>query len=219
MPRLSTQRKEILTRMTKEAIFEAATVVLSEHGASGLTMDRVAAAAGLAKGSLYNYFRSKEELLRFVYSRIIEPIAEAVAKIAQGDLPALPKLEAVLRTLFEHIAQHRGVLSILIRDDAGRDAKESSIQSAREDAMRHFVAIFEQGMKEGVFRPFDAVLGAEVFLAGMDKVFERHLLSGQARPVGQVVQGILSLLLYGVAAPGYKHVQSHASFDQPGSIN
>ena len=56
MPKLSATRKELLTTMMKEAIFEAATSVLCAHGVSGMTMDRVAAAAGLAKGSLYNYF-------------------------------------------------------------------------------------------------------------------------------------------------------------------
>jgi AcrR family transcriptional regulator len=219
MPKLSTQRKEMLTRMMKEAIFEAATLVLSEHGASGLTMDRVAAAAGLAKGSLYNYFRSKEDLLRFVYSRIIEPIAEAVTAIAQGSLPAMEKLEAMLRTLFEHISQHRGVLSLLMRDDAGRNAKESSVQHARADAMHHFVAVFEQGMREGVFREMDPVLGAEVFLAGMDKIYESHLLSGQARSVEQVVHGVMSFLLHGIGAPGGNHRPSQATYDKPESVN
>jgi AcrR family transcriptional regulator len=219
MPKLTTQRKQLLTHMMKEAIFEATTIVLSEHGAKGLTMDRVAAAAKLAKGSLYNYFRSKEDLLRFVYDRIIEPIAQHVEQIATGDLPALAKLERMLCTLFEQTAQHRGVLGVLLRDDLGRDVCETSLQSARQNARQYFVTIFDQGMREGVFRPFDALSGAEIFFAALDKIFERHLLAGQSPPVGEVVQQIMGLLLYGVAAPGYKHIVSGATFDRPHSVN
>ena len=71
MPRLSEARKELLTTMMKESIFEAATSVLSEHGLDGTTMNRVAAAADLAKSSLYDYFPSKDELLEFVSDRLV----------------------------------------------------------------------------------------------------------------------------------------------------
>jgi len=219
MPKLTTQRKQLLTQMMKEAIFEATTAVLSEHGAKGLTMDRVAATAKLAKGSLYNYFRSKEDLLRFVYDRILEPISLSVEQIVTRDLPALEKLECMLRTLFEQTAQHRGVLGVLLRDDLGRNVCETSIQSARQRALQHFVVIFEQGMREGAFRPFDALGGAEIFFAALDKIFERHLLAGQSPSAGEVVQQIMGLLLYGIAAPGYKHIVSGAVFDKPQSVN
>ena len=70
MPRLSKARKELLTTMMKESIFEAATSVLCEHGVDGTTMNRVAEAAELAKSSLYDYFPSKDELLEFVSDRL-----------------------------------------------------------------------------------------------------------------------------------------------------
>ena len=49
MPRLCKARKELLTTLMKESIFEAATAVLNEHGVNGTTMNRVAEAAELAK--------------------------------------------------------------------------------------------------------------------------------------------------------------------------
>ena len=66
MPRLTAIRKQALDEMMKNALFEASVAVLSEHGAEGMTMDRVALAASMAKGSLYRYFRSKQELLESI---------------------------------------------------------------------------------------------------------------------------------------------------------
>ena len=88
MPRLSKARKELLTTMMKESIFEAATSVLSEHGVDGTTMNRVAEAADLAKSSLYDYFPSKDELLEFVSDRLVAPFMQFVEETIRADLPA-----------------------------------------------------------------------------------------------------------------------------------
>ena len=87
--RLSKARKEFVTAMMKDTIFEAAGSVLEEHGVNGITMDRVAATAGLAKGSLYNYFQDKDKLVRFLYAQLVEPFYQVIEEIADGDLPAL----------------------------------------------------------------------------------------------------------------------------------
>jgi AcrR family transcriptional regulator len=120
VPKLSEKRKELLTAMMKEAIYDAAVAVLGKHGVGGMTMDRVAAAANLAKGSLYNYFDDKQDLLRFVYGKIIDPVSEAIAETAGEPLPAAQKLESILHTLFDHFRQHRRLLSLFLGDDAAR---------------------------------------------------------------------------------------------------
>ena len=136
MPKLSEKRKELLNAMMKEAIYDAAVSVLREHGVNGMTMDRVAAAANLAKGSLYNYFRDKQELLRFVYGKIVDPMSRAIAETAADSLSAPQKLETILRTLFDHLGRHRGVLSLLLKDEATRAIVEPTKQSGRAAALQ-----------------------------------------------------------------------------------
>ena len=82
MPRLSKARKALLTTMMRETIYEAATSVLCKHGVNGTTMNRVAEAANLAKSSLYDYFESKDDLLRFFNTRLVEPCFQAIEEIA-----------------------------------------------------------------------------------------------------------------------------------------
>ena len=78
MPRFSKARKTLVDTMMKETIYEAAASVLSKHGIQGTTMDRVAAAANVAKSSLYDYFESKDELLRFINTRLVEPFFQTM---------------------------------------------------------------------------------------------------------------------------------------------
>ena len=62
MANLMAKRKTLVDSMMRDAIYEGAVVVLAEHGLNGATMDRVAAAAGVAKGSLYKGFGDKRTL-------------------------------------------------------------------------------------------------------------------------------------------------------------
>ena len=135
--------------MMKNAIFEAATSVVNEHGVEGTTMNRVAVAAELAKSSLYDYFPSKEELLNFVYERLIVPFIEAVHAVTRAEMPAPQKLAEVLRIAFERMTKHKVFLRML--SESGGD--DQARKKGRPQILEVFTAIFEQGIKEGSFPP------------------------------------------------------------------
>jgi AcrR family transcriptional regulator len=199
MPKLSEKRKEMLTVLMKEAIYDATISVLREHGVNGMTMDRVAAAANLAKGSLYNYFRDKQDLLRFVYGKIVDPISLAIDETAASSSSAPQKLETILRTLFEHLGQHRGVLSLLLRDEPTRATVEPRKQSGRAKALTHFIEIFSQGVAEGSFRELDTVLAGRMFLGAISEIFQQQL-DGPHREVNNIIEEVLGIFLQGVSA-------------------
>jgi AcrR family transcriptional regulator len=164
VPRLTAIRKQALDGMMKEALFEATVAVLSEHGVDGMTMDRVAAAAGVAKGSLYRYFRGKRDLLEFVHAKIIDPIFEDLQRINATEQPAIEKLAEHLRTLVEHVAKHARVFKLLFEDDTAHGLLQSSERSCHEAASHELAGFFRQGIAEGVFCPGDPLMLAHMYL-------------------------------------------------------
>lgn len=199
MPKLSEKRKELLTAMMKEAIYNASIAVVREHGVGGMTMDRVATAANLAKGSLYNYFHDKQDLLRFVYGKIFAPINQVIAETAAASMPAPQKLEAILSTLFNHFGQHCGVISLLLADERARVIVEPTKQTGRAASLRHFVTIFSQGIAEGSFRPMDPEIAGWMLLGSISEIFQQQL-RGQHRSAEEIIAGILGIFLQGVSA-------------------
>jgi TetR/AcrR family transcriptional regulator, cholesterol catabolism regulator len=200
MSRLSKARKELLTTMMKETIFEAATSVLSEHGIRGTTMNRVAAAANLAKSSLYDYFESKDELLRFIADRIIAPMWQANEEIIHADLPAPEKLRRAVRTIFEHIGKHQRLVELLLQAGEFHDVMESSKQNAFTTAGVHFAAIFEQGIREGQFRRVDAALLARMLLVCIAELCETELTAQRRPPSDADIEAILNMFQYGISS-------------------
>ncbi|NLS96615.1 MAG: TetR/AcrR family transcriptional regulator [Planctomycetaceae bacterium] len=164
MPRLTDIRKQALDEMMKEAFFEATVAVLNEHGVEGMTMDRVAAAAGVAKGSLYRYFRGKRDLLEFVFTKVVDPIFQAFEELAAKQQPAIELLSGHLEALLEHVAKHARVHRLLFEDDAAHGLLQPSERRTSEAAGRQMATVFQQGIEEGVFRPQDPLLLAHMYL-------------------------------------------------------
>jgi AcrR family transcriptional regulator len=199
VPRLTAIRKRALDEMMKEALFEATIAVLSAHGVEGMTMDRVALAAGVAKGSVYNYFQSKKDLLEFVYKKTIDPIFEDLAQRATAEQPAIEKLETHLRTMLEHVAKHVRVIKLLFEDDTAQGLLQSSERNARQAGSQHLADIFRQGIAEGVFRPADPLALAYMYF-GLTKGFfdsQPILETHEQREI--VLRTILGTFLNGVA--------------------
>ena len=199
MPRLSSTRKELLTAMMKEAIYEAAVSVLAEHGAAGMTMDRVAAAASMAKGSLYSYFESKQELLQFVHGKVVEPIQKAVEERLRSDMPVLAKLEAILRVIFDQTAEHQELFSLLLKDDDARLILEPTERTNRQIAVGHFAEVFRQGIDEGLFHPHDPVQLGEMFFGALLGFWQPALAAGNFQQPDQLIKPLMEIFLRGVA--------------------
>lgn len=199
MASLSQRRKELLDAMMRDAVFEGAVAVLRQYGLNGTTMDRVAEAAGMAKGSLYNRFRSKRELLEFVHERAVAPMREALAEIVQDQLGAAEKLRGISRIWREYLAEHRAVFEFLINDLAAHRLLRETAETSRSSIIDNIATIVEQGRREGVFRPVDARAVAEMFVSASLGMVEQEFARGQPRSIDQAVEVLLSVFLRGLA--------------------
>ncbi len=199
MPRLTVIRKQALDEMMKEALFEATVAVLGEHGVDGLTMDRVAAEAGVAKGSLYRYFASKRELVEFVYAKMLDPIMLVLEEIAARQQPAIQSLSAQLRGLLEHVARHVQIHRLLFEDEAAHGLLQSSERRTVDAASQRLAKVFRQGIDEGVFRPQDPLLLAHMYLGLCKGVLQTQPPLDSPEDRDRVHRLILGSFLSGVA--------------------
>ncbi len=199
MTNLAERRKELLDSMMREAVYEGAVAVLTEYGLNGTTMDRVAAAAGMAKGSLYNHFRSKQELLEFVYDRAVAPMQEALAEIVKDRLSATEKLASISRLWREYLVKHHAVFEFLINDHAARGLLRGSEQTARASGIKQITAIIKRGIEEGEFRPVDATAAADMFVSAAIGMVEHEFAAGTSRPVDEAVDALMGVFLHGLS--------------------
>jgi AcrR family transcriptional regulator len=85
----------------REAILDAALTVFAERGFEAARLDDVAAQAGVAKGTLYLYFKDKEALFEEVVHSAVSPVVERINVLAAApDVPLSAMLDALF-SLFE----------------------------------------------------------------------------------------------------------------------
>src|SRR5689334_12938801 len=94
------------SRATVEALVEATARILVRDGFDQASTNRIAAAAGVSVGSLYQYFPSKEALVAAVIARHRADLT-AVARGAFAEAAALPLAEAIRRLVAVAVEAHR----------------------------------------------------------------------------------------------------------------
>ena len=82
--------------MREEAILDATNRLLGSKGYEAMSMDDIAAEVGIAKGSLYKHFESKEALAAAVMTRLLQQTRDALDEVP-AQWPAIRKLEGLLR--------------------------------------------------------------------------------------------------------------------------
>lgn len=85
-----------------ELIFRASLDLIRKEGIAGVTMSKLATRAGMATGTLYIYFKSKEELLRKLYEKLNRESAERFMKGYDSELPFISGLKRVWLNYLKH---------------------------------------------------------------------------------------------------------------------
>lgn len=207
---LAAQCREIATAAMKEGIFQAALQVIRERGFDGLTMDRVAEVAGVAKGSIYHYFATKQALMEFIFERVVSPALDRAKEVALSALSPVEKLRAILVEWFTHFSAYRGIFETIFADPTIRHFCSDARRSKYSDGIAIFETVIREGMEQGIFRVVHPQVAAEVMVGALVLPVERDLESGRTRSTEAWAEKLLDLLLWGLASP---ELAQHSSKD------
>ena len=206
MPRPAKSRKAAWEDMMKQSIFQATVTVMKEHGPAGIRMDRVARAAEMATGTLYNYFKDKEALLLHVIETVFEPIHENLLSIRDSHMSPKDKLEEYFRLTFNDFDEQREVITILIRAKdfwAARDKSSSSPEmNCRLAIMGIISEILEEGIACGLFRRCSTVHAATMIMGMVISTMEAKIIG--LFPEGSVeedVERCMDMVMSGIRDP------------------
>lgn len=100
---------------TRDRIVDAALQLFRDRGFDETTMRDIAAAAGVATGAAYYYFRSKEELVMAFYARTNEEARELVPELIGRTTDLRKRVQSLIEMKLSQFSAHRRLLIALVR--------------------------------------------------------------------------------------------------------
>jgi TetR/AcrR family transcriptional regulator, fatty acid metabolism regulator protein len=186
----------------REAILRAAIKVFAGKGYFNSKVADIAGEAGIADGTVYLYFKSKDEILHSIFERAM---AEFIAE-GKKELAELAAAEERLRRIAELHLERLGAdreLAIVFQVELRGSTKfmqEFSAAGFAEylDIIRQTI---EDGQKSGAFRKdLKPVVAAKILYGALDEMVTNWILSNRSYPLAPMAGEVLKIYFGGIAA-------------------
>ena len=187
----------------KDLILDAADRLLNQSGYKKMTMDNLAQKVGIAKGTLYLHFSSKEQLVLAHIDRIVYRLLVNLQIIAHGDGSASTRLREMLLTRvlfrFDNVQHYTESLSDLLADI------RSSLLQRREKHFaleaKVFAHVLEEGRKDGSFDAEEIQSTTNAILLATNSLLPYSLSAselGRRKELERKISKIADLILIGL---------------------
>ncbi|ACO03422.1 MAG TPA: TetR/AcrR family transcriptional regulator [Persephonella sp.] len=172
--------KKDIREKRKEEIIKVACKLFAEKGYYNTTIPDIAEAMGMSVGNLYNYFKSKEELAKFIMQYSSRLLGEEIKKINEQDITTKEKVYRIVRKFFEISEERPELIEYFLRVFlANREVFQEGCEGflCVSEVVTELMIFLEEGAKKGDLRQQDffpafvtlmGPLGGMVFLKGED---------------------------------------------------
>ena len=210
MTKSSAIRKEDVVREFRvREILEATCRVVARYGFQGATVDRVAEEAQIAKGTIYLYFRNKDELLQAAVEQGIENFTNQIrTEVAEVANP-LEKLRRLVEASLELSDARRDFFKTLLLERNFLAASPNHPEAAHMldlylAHIRFIAGVIQEGVRAGAFRPHNVEAAAFALNEAMRGCFQQRALGLIARSATEDAEILLDLFFHGMLSPHYK---------------
>jgi TetR/AcrR family fatty acid metabolism transcriptional regulator len=184
----------------RESILRAATRVFAQRGFFNAQVADVARDAGVAAGTVYLYFRSKDDLLVSIFEKTMrEAIDEGRAAIRHVADP-VERLHRIARLHLERVGRDRS-LAIVFQVELRQSTKFMERFSATQ--LREYLGIIREaiadGQQSGRFRTtVSATIAAKALFGALDEMATNWILSRRRYALGPEADAIVDLFVNGL---------------------
>ncbi len=184
------------------AILRAAITVFARNGYFNSKVADIASEAGVADGTVYLYFKSKEDILHSIFDRSMEEgIAHGRAQL-QGVSDPREKLRRIATLHLERLGADRD-LAVVFQVELRGSTKfmEEFSAAGFAEYLGLLRAAIEEGQRAGVFRAdLNAKVVAKVLFGALDEMATNWILSKRRYKLAPLADQVLDIFLNGVSA-------------------
>lgn len=174
-------KEEVVQEYRIQSIQEATMRVIARKGTASATMQEIADEAGVAKGTIYLYFRDRDELVEKTFESAMVQLMVQIDEALDRDLPLEEKLHAVLSAQFAFFSKNREFLRLYLslRMPEGSPERQrrqtTTCQKQYRSGVEKFARILGEAMERGEIRHADPHRIALFIIEGSNAVVLERL--------------------------------------------
>jgi AcrR family transcriptional regulator len=204
MPR--PRRSDVLTAFRTSTLLDAARRVFGKSGFEAATIDEIAREAGVAKGTVYLYYRSKRSIY---WAAVQEGIAELDARTRERVRRASTlhdAMSAFILTKVEYFDERRDFFRIYVQEVSGQAARpafgHTDFKPLYQRQLRLLQAAVVAAISRGEIRKVDAAQTAGAIVDLTRGVVTRRLMRRRRTRAAAEVDAVVDLIWWGLASKG-----------------
>jgi AcrR family transcriptional regulator len=167
MPKGIPLTEEELDRRRHEIFAKTVNLIIGK-GFRETSMREIAEAAEMGKSSLYDYFKTKDEILLWAIEDEISDLTIDTQKIASQPIPAIERLRQVMENHLEYLVSSKEFylkLSFEVQRLAIESQQRVQVKRhAYQDLIRRLI---DEGIREGTLRPIDSLLATRLLITAL----------------------------------------------------
>jgi TetR/AcrR family fatty acid metabolism transcriptional regulator len=186
----------------RDAILRAAIDVFAGRGYFNAQVADVARAAGIAAGTVYLYFRSKDDLLVSIFEKTMRDAIEDGRAVVEPLRDPVDRLAAIARVHLDRMGRDRS-LAVVFQVELRQSTK--FMERFSSTLLREYLGVIRgiivDGQKSGAFRKeINPTLAAKLFFGGLDEMATNWVLSRRKYSLVAEADAIVDLFVGGVRA-------------------
>lgn len=149
---------------TKRKIFESSMKLFAEKGYDGTSVEEITATVGVAKGTLYYHFSSKEEIFNFLIEEGMNLLKNSI-KIKTDNLSkSMDKLRAIVLIQLKIVFKYENFMSIIMNETWGNESRSKTCRKYINEYINIIKTVIDAGIENGEIKKCDSkLLATEIF--------------------------------------------------------
>ncbi|ACB85507.1 TetR/AcrR family transcriptional regulator [Natranaerobius thermophilus] len=188
-----------MLNIKKRQIIKAATQVFAEKGYHDTKIDEIAREADVAKGSVYLYFQSKEDLFIEMMKDGVKRYKDVKISVLEQDLPLYQKLKKMLIEEIEFLWDNQQVARFLLTSDiVTQDTLYNWLLKVRNTFIEKLTSEFDKAIETGDVIAGDSSLYTRIFRGVEHQVIGYYIIIDGKKPNEEMIDKALAALTKGI---------------------
>ena len=149
---------------TKRKIFETSMKLFAKKGYDATSIEDITATVGVAKGTLYYHFSSKEEIFNFLIEEGIKLLQNSIDIKTAKYTNYIDKIKAIVLIQIKIIIKYEDIITILLSQFLGNEARNQKCREQIFEYINKIEEIVKEGIERGEIKKGDSkVIASEIY--------------------------------------------------------